>query len=109
MTQRLWSALVLIIACEGARRVALSLGSSGPVAVLVGLCYAFSPRLLGTVPVLTGESLPGAMLPWVVLPLLLYLGGRLGAASGRCCSAAPPWSAWAASTRWRTPAPSRSR
>jgi arabinofuranan 3-O-arabinosyltransferase len=78
VAQRLWSALVLVVASEGARRVALSLGSAGPVAVLVGLCYAFSPRLLGTVPVITGESLPGAMLPWVVLPVLLHLGGRLG-------------------------------
>lgn len=79
VAQRLWSALVLVIACEGARRVALALGASGPVGLLVGLCFAFSPRLLGTAPVLTGESLPGAVLPWVVLPLLLHLEGRLGA------------------------------
>jgi len=79
VTQRIWSALVLVVACEGARRVAGSLGISGPVAVVAGLCYGLSPRLLGTVPVLTGESLPGAMLPWVVLPVLLYLAGRLGA------------------------------
>lgn len=78
VSQRLWSALILIVACEGARRVALSLGFAGPVAVLVGLAYGFSPRLLGTVSVITGESLPGAMLPWIVLPLLLMLFGEMG-------------------------------
>lgn len=88
VTQRLWSALVLVIACEGARRVALSLGFVAPVAVVVGLAYGFSPRMLGTVSVITGESLPGAMLPWVVLPLLLHVAGRLSALKGLILSGA---------------------
>jgi arabinofuranan 3-O-arabinosyltransferase len=75
--QRLWSALVLVVACEGARRVAVALGMTAPVALLAGLAFAFSPRLLGTVSVITGESLPGAVLPWVLLPVLLALQGRL--------------------------------
>jgi arabinofuranan 3-O-arabinosyltransferase len=78
VTQRLWSALVLIVAVEGARRVALALDLAGPVALLVGLAYGFSPRLLGTVPVITGEALPGAMMPWILLPVLLAFSGRLG-------------------------------
>ena len=76
--QRLWSALVLIVACEGARRVARVVGLTGPAALLAGVAFGFSPRLLGTVPVLTGEALPGAVMPWVVLPVLLALRGRLG-------------------------------
>lgn len=78
--QRLWSALVLIIACEGARRVAVALSMSAPIALLAGLAFAFSPRLLGTVSVITGEALPGAVLPWVLLPVLLSLRGQM---SGR--------------------------
>lgn len=78
VSQRLWSALVLVVAIEGARRVAGALSLSPGVAVLAGLAYGFSPRLLSTVPVLTGESLPGAVLPWALLPVLLALGGRLG-------------------------------
>lgn len=77
VTQRIWTALVLVIACEGARRVGRVLELGPAVALLVGVVFAFSPRLLGTVPVLTAESLPGAVLPWVLLPVLLALRGRL--------------------------------
>ncbi|WP_182526402.1 alpha-(1-_3)-arabinofuranosyltransferase domain-containing protein [Nocardioides dongkuii] len=79
VSQRLWSALVLVVACEGARRVARALELPGPAALLAGLAFAFSPRLLGTAAVITGESLPGAMLPWVLLPVLLAVQGRLAA------------------------------
>ncbi len=76
--QRLWSALVLIVAIEGARRVAAAVGLTPAAALLAGLAYGFSPRLLGTVSVITGESIPGAVMPWVILPVLLALNGRLG-------------------------------
>jgi len=77
VSQRLWSALLLIIACEGARRVARVLGLGDIAALLAGVVFAFSPRLLGTVAVQTGESLPGAVMPWLVLVVLLHLQGRL--------------------------------
>lgn len=73
VAQRLWSALILIVAIEGARRVALALGMSPSIALAAGLVFGFSPRLLGTVSVITGEALPGAVMPWVVLPVLLAL------------------------------------
>lgn len=76
--QRLWTALILIVACEGARRVAAALAMTPPIALLAGLAFAFSPRLLGTISVITGEALPGAMLPWVLLPIVLTLSGRMG-------------------------------
>lgn len=76
--QRLWSALLLIAAYEGVRAVARALGLNHLPATLGGLVYAFSPRLLGAVGVLTGEILPTAVLPWVVLPLVLARTGRLG-------------------------------
>lgn len=77
VSQRLWSALILIVACEGARRVARAVGLSDLPALLAGVVFAFSPRLLGTVSVQTGESLPGAVMPWLVLAVLLHLRGRL--------------------------------
>ena len=77
VNQRLWSALLLIVACEGARRVARAIGLGDIAALLAGVVFAFSPRLLGTVAVQTGESLPGAVMPWLVLVVVLHLQGRL--------------------------------
>lgn len=88
VSQRLWSALVLIIAVEGARRVAAALSLSPAAALLAGLAYGFSPRMLGTVPVITGEALPGAVMPWVLLPVLLVASGRLDARRGAVLSGA---------------------
>ncbi len=41
------------------------------------MAFGFSPRLLGTDPVISAEALPGAVMPWVVLPVLLAFSGRL--------------------------------
>ncbi|KRB75911.1 hypothetical protein ASE01_12720 [Nocardioides sp. Root190] len=79
ISQRLWSALIVVLACEGARRVARALGLTGMPALLAGAVFALSPRLLGTIGVQTAESLPGAVMPWLVLPVVLHLSGRLGA------------------------------
>lgn len=76
--QRLWSAAVMILAYEGARRLAArwpGIGTTG--AVLAGLTYMLSPRVLTTAGGLSGETLPAAVLPWTVLPLVLFLCGRL--------------------------------
>ncbi|WP_191280319.1 alpha-(1-_3)-arabinofuranosyltransferase domain-containing protein [Nocardioides flavus (ex Wang et al. 2016)] len=76
--QRLWSALVMLLAYEGARRLAASWPGIGQVgAVLAGLTYMLSPRVLTTVGGLSGETLPAAVLPWTVLPMVLFLRGRL--------------------------------
>jgi arabinofuranan 3-O-arabinosyltransferase len=79
VAQRLWSALVLIAAYEGARRLCRAVGLPGWAAGLAGLCFALSPRLLGAVGVLSAEVLPAALLPWAVLPLVLALRGRIPA------------------------------
>lgn len=78
IVQRLWSAVLLIIAYEGTRLVARALGLASAGAVVAGLVYALSPRLLSSVGILTSEALPSALLPWVVLPLVLARNGRLG-------------------------------
>lgn len=77
VSQRLWSALLLIVACEGARRVARAVGLDDVPALLAAVVFAFSPRLLGTLAVQTGESLPGAVMPWLVLAVVLHLRGQL--------------------------------
>ncbi len=75
--QRVWSALLLVVAYEGTRYVARALGIGAGPGVLAGLAYALSPRLLGAVGILSGEVLPSAVLPWAVLPLVLARAGRL--------------------------------
>ncbi len=88
VTQRLWSALVVVAACEGMRRVARALDLPPSAAFLGGLVFAFSPRLIGTSGVLTGEALPGALAPWALLPMLLVTRGRLAARPAVVLSAA---------------------
>jgi arabinofuranan 3-O-arabinosyltransferase len=78
--ERLWSAAVMLVAYEGARRLASrwpGIGAWG--AVVAGLTYMLAPRILMTVGGLSGETLPAAVLPWTVLPLLLYLLGHVRA------------------------------
>lgn len=80
IVQRAWSALVLIAAYDGTRRLIRAWGRSADptwVPVVGGLAYALSPRLLGLSGVLTAEILPTAVLPWVVLPLVHALRGRM--------------------------------
>ena len=75
--ERLWSTLLMLVAYEGARRLAVRWpGISPSGAILTGLTYMLAPRVLTTVGGLSGETLPAAVLPWTVLPLVLYLRGR---------------------------------
>lgn len=75
--QRLWSALVMLAAYEGMRRLARAVDGVGPgPAVVAGLAFALAPRLVGVVGVLSAEALPGAILPWTVLPLVHAWHGR---------------------------------
>lgn len=81
IVQRSWSALILIAAYDGARRLFRAWGTTptGPawLPIVAGLAFALSPRLLGLSGVLTAEILPTAVLPWVVLPLVHALRGRI--------------------------------
>lgn len=79
VAQRLWMALVMVLAYEGARRLFRALlPDAGWVWCLVaGVAYALSPRFLGLVGVLSAEVLPTAVLPWVALPLVHAVHGRL--------------------------------
>ena len=78
VSERIWSWLILVMACEGARRVARAIGLSPWAAWVAGMAYGLNPRIISQVAVRSGEILPGAALPWVLLPIVLALTGRLG-------------------------------
>ena len=76
--ERLWSFLLTVLAFEGVRRLARAWGGLGPRGcLLAGIAFVVAPRFLGTVGVLTGETLPSAVTAWAVLPLVLARRGRL--------------------------------
>ena len=73
LVQRLWCALVLVLAYEGARRlVRRTVAPDETVALVAGLAWALSPRMLTVVGPFSSEALPMAVLPWLVLPLVRY-------------------------------------
>jgi arabinofuranan 3-O-arabinosyltransferase len=84
VVQRLWTALLLVVAFEGARRLWLVLRpeASPWTAWVAGVAFAVSPRLLGLVGVLSAEVLPTVVLPWAVLPLVMAQQGRIGLRAG---------------------------
>ena len=74
LVQRLWMAVVLIAAYEGARRLVRRMVSpSVLVSVLGGLGWALSTRMLTVVGPFSSEALTVALTPWLLLPLVLYL------------------------------------
>lgn len=90
VAQRLWSALVLVLAFEGARRVGRALAPrwSPWLHLVAGLAYALAPRTLGLSGVLSAEALPATVLPWMVLPLVHVVAGRWGPVRGAVLSGA---------------------
>lgn len=77
VVQRLWLALVLVVAFLGTARLARALGVRSDLACLVaGLAYALSPRMLSTLGPISVEAWPSAVAPWVLLPLVV--GAREG-------------------------------
>jgi arabinofuranan 3-O-arabinosyltransferase len=78
ISERIWSWLILVAACEGARRLARAMAMSPWAAWVVGMAYGLNPRIISQVGTRTGEILPMAALPWVTLPIVLALTGRIG-------------------------------
>src|SRR4051812_15089586 len=90
IAQRAWSALLLVAAYEGCRRLHRALVPGRPVlSVVAGVAFATAPRLLGLSGVLTAEVLPTAVLPWVLLPLVLGITGRMTPVAAGVLSAVP--------------------
>ena len=88
VTERLWSWLVVVVACEGARLVARQLGLRAWPALGAGLAYGLNVRMVSEIGVRSAEVLPTAVIPWVLLPVLWVLAGRVGPRVGALCSAA---------------------
>jgi arabinofuranan 3-O-arabinosyltransferase len=72
VVQRLWIAVVMVVAFVGAVLVARALGVRSDLACLVaGFAYALSPRMISTLGPISIEAWPGALAPWVLLPLVV--------------------------------------
>ncbi|HST66529.1 MAG TPA: alpha-(1-_3)-arabinofuranosyltransferase family protein [Mycobacteriales bacterium] len=78
VVQRGWWSLLLVVAFLGAYRLGGALGIGTPATRLVAaLAYALSPRVLSVLGTISVEAWPGAVLPWVLLPLVGGARGRL--------------------------------
>ncbi|WP_435769260.1 alpha-(1-_3)-arabinofuranosyltransferase domain-containing protein [Nocardioides sp. SYSU DS0651] len=88
LTQRLWSVLVLLVACEGARRLARALGTGPWAAAAAGLAYGLVPRHVTELGTRSAEILPGAVIPWALLPVVLAIAGRMRPRTAAVLSAA---------------------
>ena len=88
VAERAWSVLVLIVACEGVRRVARAIPLGPWAAAVAGLCYGLNPRHIAELGVRSAEILPGAVLPWALLPILHAVNGRMRPRNAALLSAA---------------------
>nr|WP_253945064.1 alpha-(1->3)-arabinofuranosyltransferase family protein [Nocardioides sp. zg-DK7169] len=77
VVERTWSALLLVVAAEGVRRLALAMSLGPWAAAVAGLAYALTPRHVTEIGVRSAEILAGAVLPWALLPIVLLVLGRI--------------------------------
>ena len=74
IVQRLWLTVVFIAAFLGTVRLALRLDIGTPgTRIAAGFAYALAPRALALMGVNSGEFLPAAMLPLMLIPLVRLL------------------------------------
>lgn len=80
LAERLWLSLVVTAAFWGALRLAERLGyGSRPSRLLGAACYALWPVFTIVVGSTSAAALPGAVLPWVLLPLTRFVSARAAA------------------------------
>jgi len=70
IVQRLWLSTLLVVAFGGTVRLAARIGAGTPATRLAaGLAYALSPMALSMLGQTSGEFLPMALMPWIIVPL----------------------------------------
>ena len=83
LTQRLWWAVLLTLAYVGVVRVAAALRIGTPqTRAVAGILYALAPRMLGDLGSISSEIWPVALAPWVLLPVVRVLQGRMSPRRG---------------------------
>jgi arabinofuranan 3-O-arabinosyltransferase len=91
IAQRLWMALLLIVAFWGVVRLCDALGIGNKYGrILGGLTYAISPWVLSRIGDLSAFVIGGALLPWILLPLVHFTHGppeRAGSTTARRAAA----------------------
>lgn len=82
LAERLWMSLIVTTAFWGALRLAERFRAGTPPTRLLGAaCYALWPAFTLVIGSTSAAALPGALLPWVLLPLTDHrLGARTAAA-----------------------------
>jgi len=76
ITQRLWWVLLLVAGFWGLIRLAEALGvGSRSSRVIAATVFVLSPRVLTTLGSISSEAHPMMLAPWVLLPVVRYLGG----------------------------------
>lgn len=73
VVQRIWIALLLVLAYSGAVLVCRTLPvGTRPARIIAGLAFALSPRVVTTIGPVSAETLVVSLLPWTILPLLMW-------------------------------------
>jgi arabinofuranan 3-O-arabinosyltransferase len=73
IVQRIWVAALLVLAYTGVVLVCRSLPvGTRSARIIAGLAYALSPRVVTTLGPISAETLVLSLLPWTVVPVLLW-------------------------------------
>jgi arabinofuranan 3-O-arabinosyltransferase len=84
ITQRLWISFILLAAFLGVIRLCRVLGIGSRDSQLVAaMAYALSPMALSLLGYDSAQILPGAMLPWILVPLVLAVQAGPAATPGQ--------------------------
>ncbi|MDV6304320.1 alpha-(1-_3)-arabinofuranosyltransferase [Rhodococcus cerastii] len=79
ITQRIWWALLLIAGFWGIVRLAEALGiGSRSSRLIAATAFVLSPRVITTLASISSETMPMMLAPWVLIPMVRYLGSDSG-------------------------------
>src|SRR5215469_3510808 len=84
ITQRLWISFILLAAFLGVIRLCRALGiGSRDSQLIAAMAYALSPLALSLLGYNSAQVLPGAMLPWILVPLVAAVQAGRAATPGQ--------------------------